>query len=507
MPEVVAAPDVCHAMRAHAVRREHGRQRAATAGASAAPTAAAAAAAADARRQQQQQQLPARRNPPPLGERPANVPTNGRRPKVRDALEPQQQPTAAPAQPEARRDAEKQLPEEEASRARKVLRAVYSEMKADVIELRARRKLWDDGKHYRTILVLSSEARSKDVVAMLKRKVDLWSPDARRSFTRRCKAARLLQDAELPWGEKNSDAVAALYSEMKADVKQRVAEAAAAAAAAPAPAAAAAPAAERQPAQRQPRPPAADAIVAAIPVVVDAVPVPAAVLPAPAAAAAAAAPTGGRRRPAAPLMQEMFPFPGMPSVACGGAASTRRRSGSAPHVSIVSGVVAGLPTTGVPLAGAQRIVHWPEPLIWNVCYTGDLDAVKKLVRDDHSLLDQLGYMKTKPTSEITAAQRLGVRRVTPDGERRYYHAVLPAPPGDDSRATPLHFAVLGEQTEVVRWLLKKGAALEMSAQQGPTALQLAARPERPAVRKLLLKEAENREQKQKGVLGRLAALF
>ena len=411
----------------------------------------------------------------------------GNRDNVRGQAKAKPAPAPAAAPPSNQAKPQVANPQHDAAREkRSELRTQYNEMKADVQALQKNQSLWREGKHYRSVLGLPHTARSKEVIAELKRKLEMWCGDGVERFYRQLRDHALLPDRRLPWSGSAAREVAALYTEMKRDVKERIADAERLRAPPPPPAAAPQPtrAPQPRPAPRQvPAPPAepisntpieAEDIVQAVPV----------------------------DNPRPPLMVELFPF--HVSVNCAG--SSVRRSGSAPHTSVVSGVFAGLPVTGVPQV-AQRIVTWPDPLVWNECYNGNLDAVKRLVRDDPSLLDNMGYMKTKPTQEIAESQRLGIRRMRPDTGTRYVHAVLPAPMGDDSRATPLHYAVIGNQIETVRWLLKKGASLDLCGQQGFTALHLANKPERAVLLKMMQKEKTRRDNNAKGVLHRFVALF
>eukprot|EP01064_Diplonema_japonicum_P003059 TRINITY_DN12014_c2_g1_i2.p1 TRINITY_DN12014_c2_g1~~TRINITY_DN12014_c2_g1_i2.p1 ORF type:complete len:373 (+),score=79.23 TRINITY_DN12014_c2_g1_i2:43-1119(+) len=196
------------------------------------------------------------------------------------------------------------------------------------------------------------------------------------------------------------------------------------------------------------------------------------------------------------LFDELYPFA---QVTCSG----NNAPVEAAHA--ISGVFTGLPVTAVPVVDLPRVVTWPEPHFWNECYNGNLDVVKSLLKNDGMVLNALGYVKTKPTAEISEPQRLGVKRLKNDSDGSTAHVLLPAPPGEETRATPLHYAIVGNQPSVVKWLVKKGASLDLSCQQGSHALQIAAKPPRPDLLKIL--HEQKCEKKDRGVLKKIADIF
>lgn len=176
-------------------------------------------------------------------------------------------------------------------------------------------------------------------------------------------------------------------------------------------------------------------------------------------------------------------------------------------LSIVSGLAEEeVAVVGVPLQSDPRRIKWPEATLWNAAYAGDVPTVKRLLRERPQLIDEVGYLKTlRSAVDGGGAVRLGLRRFNPGGSP--CHAVLPAPPGDESRATALQYALIGGRCEAAKALLKKGADPDARCQQGSTAAEVVSHPHRPQMAAMLARAADRRQRPAGGLLHRIARLF
>ncbi|KAJ9452100.1 hypothetical protein DIPPA_34310 [Diplonema papillatum] len=464
---------------------------------------------------------------------------------------------------------------------RDALKLRYSQMRLDLKELADMRRQWQDGGHFRRVLRLDREARSKEIISAVKAKIDLWSKKSRDEFSRRCYEAHLLPSVRLPWSDDDSERVLRLWLDMKADIKVRIATGypeqpdlphhqqpqqnqqnqqqqvpreAGARHSLPRDGAAdgdlqgnGAGLQQQQQQQRQQRQQASredpaglqrqqqqqqqpDGSFVAGEVRRHSPPAPQPSTKVPAARGGGGG-GGGRditRRGRSPLddplpahahiaqqqqhhlaqqqrqrqvqlqqqQQQQQQQPPQLSASC---CSVSSNPGSSPVLppGAVAGVFVGIPITAVPAVEVARILSWPELHIWNEAYSGNVEGLKTLLKANPEAVDTLGYLKTKPTAEVSEAQRLGLRKVKPTGGRTVF-AVLPAPPGDESRATPLHYAIAGGQLDCAKLLLKRGASLSACCQQGSSAFHVASRPDRPTLVALLHRENEKRKAGQQG---------